>query len=116
MGLKMFAQVMVVRRDNFAKSSLPLENIVVDIKGLLEDVQQSLFDKAKVVRDSCIVKVSSWDDFMGALNDKKMVLAPWCDEVVGFIVALFSESQLLGRHELMSFASLLYDTLVGGLK
>ncbi|CAM6128888.1 unnamed protein product [Calypogeia fissa] len=73
-------QVKVVRRDDGGKSFLPLENIAVDVKGLLDDVQQSLFNKAKVVRDSHIVKVTTWDEFMAALNDKKMVLAPWCDE------------------------------------
>lgn len=73
----------VVRRDSGGKSFLSRENIAVGVKDLLDDVQQSLFNKAKVVRDSHIAIVSTWDEFMAALNEKKMVLAPWCDEAVG---------------------------------
>eukprot|EP00249_Psilotum_nudum_P029078 c3928_g1_i1 orf=159-1823(+) len=74
-------QVTVVRRDNFAKEAVPLLNLTTRILDLLEEIQRNLFLKAKQERDACIAKVETWDEFIQSLNDKKMVLAPWCDEV-----------------------------------
>ena len=72
----------MVRRDNFEKEDVPIDAVAARTLALLEDIQNSLFEKAKKERDECIKKVLTWDEFIKALNDKKMVLAPWCDEVV----------------------------------
>lgn len=72
----------MVRRDNFEKEDVPLDNVATRAAALLEEIQANLFKKAKEERDSCIKKVLTWDDFIQALNEKKMVLAPWCDDVV----------------------------------
>eukprot|EP01018_Ginkgo_biloba_P006631 Gb_35792 [translate_table: standard] len=74
-------QVRVVRRDNFAKEDIPLDCLTKRVGELLEEIQNNMFERAKLQRDSCIVKAETWDEFMLALNNKKMVLAPWCDEV-----------------------------------
>lgn len=74
-------QVVVVRRDNFVKQNVPLDCLSNHIGELLEEIQKDMFERAKVKRDSCIVKAENWDEFMRALNSKMMVLAPWCDEV-----------------------------------
>lgn len=74
-------QVRMVRRDNFEKEDVPLDNVATRAAALLEEIQANLFKKAKEERDSCIKKVLTWDDFIQALNEKKMVLAPWCDDV-----------------------------------
>uniref|UniRef100_A0A0D6QXG0 proline--tRNA ligase n=1 Tax=Araucaria cunninghamii TaxID=56994 RepID=A0A0D6QXG0_ARACU len=74
-------QVRIVRRDNFAKEDVPLDHLTKRVGELLEEIQSNLFEKAKLKRDSCIKKANSWDEFMDALNDKMMVLAPWCDEL-----------------------------------
>ncbi|XP_026442088.1 proline--tRNA ligase, cytoplasmic-like [Papaver somniferum] len=50
------------------------------IRDLLDNVQQSLFDAAKKKRDACITVAKTWEEFTAALNEKKMILAPWCDE------------------------------------
>lgn len=52
------------------------------------DIQKSLYDSAKQKRDACIEKVQTWDQFIEALGKKKMILAPWCDEVVCACIAL----------------------------
>jgi len=49
---------------------------------LLDNIQQNLFDVAKQKRDACIQIIHTWDEFIEALNEKKMILAPWCDEEV----------------------------------
>lgn len=44
----------------------------------LEDIQAGLFAKAKEVRDSHIVQVTEWKDFVPALEGNNLVLTPWC--------------------------------------
>ncbi|KAI3927987.1 hypothetical protein MKW98_023588 [Papaver atlanticum] len=73
-------QVLVVRRDNGAKEDISRTNLVDHIKDLLENVLQSLFDAAKQKRDACVTAAKTWEDFSKALNEKMMILAPWCDE------------------------------------
>lgn len=41
-----------------------------------------MFDVAKQKRDAACVMVKTWDEFVEALNQKKLILAPWCDEEV----------------------------------
>ncbi|MCO5591601.1 hypothetical protein L7F22_045590 [Adiantum nelumboides] len=74
-------QVRMVRRDNFEKEDVPLDNVAKRAVALLDEIQANLFKKAQEERDLCIKKVLKWDDFVKALNDKNMVLAPWCDDV-----------------------------------
>lgn len=74
-------QVVVVRRDNFVKQNVPLDCLSSRVGELLEEIQKDMFERAKVKRDSCIVKAENWDEFINVLNNKMMVLAPWCDEV-----------------------------------
>ena len=71
-----------VRRDNSAKKDIPVANLVEQVKELLENIQQSLFDAAKEKRDACIQIVRTWDEFVEALGKRKLILAPWCDEEV----------------------------------
>ncbi|KAF5196739.1 Proline--tRNA ligase, cytoplasmic [Thalictrum thalictroides] len=73
-------QVRVVRRDNSSKIDVPTSNLVEQIKDILDDIQQCLFDAAKQKRDACIEVVHTWEEFTTALNEKKLILAPWCDE------------------------------------
>ncbi|XP_020570832.1 LOW QUALITY PROTEIN: proline--tRNA ligase, cytoplasmic-like [Phalaenopsis equestris] len=75
-------QVRVVRRDNGVKVDIPVANLVEKIKELLISIQENLFNTAKQKRDASIKLVQTWDEFIDALNDKKMILAPWCDEEV----------------------------------
>ncbi|KAL0541730.1 hypothetical protein IC582_021785 [Cucumis melo] len=73
-------QVRAVRRDNSAKKDIPRALLVEQVKELLESIQQSLFDAAKEKRDACIQVVNTWEEFTEALGQKKMILAPWCNE------------------------------------
>jgi prolyl-tRNA synthetase len=74
------SQVRAVRRDNAAKIDIPRAQLVEQVKEMLDNIQQSLFDAAKQKRDACIQTVKTWDEFMEALSQRKMILAPWCDE------------------------------------
>lgn len=77
-----FAQVRAVRRDSGAKIDIANTDLVEEIKKLLDNIQQNLFDVAKQKRDECIQVIHTWEEFIEALNNKKMILAPWCDEKV----------------------------------
>ncbi|KAK8980930.1 hypothetical protein V6N11_059623 [Hibiscus sabdariffa] len=73
-------QVRVVRRDNGEKTDISRVFLVEQVKGMLDKIQQNLFDVAKQKRDACIEVVKTWDEFVKALGQKKLILAPWCDE------------------------------------
>ncbi|KAL0927335.1 hypothetical protein M5K25_001498 [Dendrobium thyrsiflorum] len=73
-------QVRVVRRDNGVKADIPVASLVEKIKDILISIQENLFNTAKQKRDASVKVVQTWDEFIAALNDKKMILAPWCDE------------------------------------
>ena len=77
-----YPQARAVRRDNSAKIDIPIVNLVEQVKDMLDNIQQNLFDVAKQKRDACIKTVRTWDEFIEALGQKKMILAPWCDEMV----------------------------------
>lgn len=76
------AQVRTVRRDTGTKTDIANADLVEEVKKLLDNIQQNLFDVAKQKRDECIQVTHTWDEFVQALNQRKMILAPWCDEEV----------------------------------
>lgn len=74
-------QVTAVRRDTGAKFTIPMDNIEAGVKEALETIQQDMFNRAKSERDASIVRVDKWEDFVPNLNDKKLILIPWCDRM-----------------------------------
>ncbi|RHN71170.1 putative proline--tRNA ligase [Medicago truncatula] len=81
-------QVCVVLRDNGAKMDIANADLVEEIKKLLNIIQQNMFDVAKQKRDECIQVIHTWEEFKEALNQRKMILAPWCDEKVEIVCFL----------------------------
>nr|XP_043610282.1 proline--tRNA ligase, cytoplasmic-like isoform X2 [Erigeron canadensis] len=73
-------QVRTVRRDNGAKVNVPMAGLADTVKVMLDDIQQSMFLVAKDKRDACVQVIKTWDEFIEALGQKKLILAPWCDE------------------------------------
>ncbi|CAL5003058.1 unnamed protein product [Urochloa decumbens] len=73
-------QVRMVRRDNGAKVDVPVTNLVEEVTVLLDGIQENLFRTAMERRDACIQVIHTWDEFIAALNNKRLILAPWCDE------------------------------------
>src|SRR5436190_13764394 len=60
----------VVRRDTKEKRSVSLDGLLNYIIILLGDIQQAMFNKAKIYRDEHITKVDSWNDFEKILEEK----------------------------------------------
>ncbi|KAK8825118.1 hypothetical protein WA556_006406 [Blastocystis sp. ATCC 50177/Nand II] len=76
-------QVVFARRDDSSpagKSVVAWGEVVEKTKAMLETIQAALLDKARRERDAHIRYVSTWEEFMGAL-DGNMVLAPWCERI-----------------------------------
>ncbi len=74
--------VMLVRRDlpfKEAKQSVPQTDIITYVPKLLEEIQVNMLTKATKVRDERIAKISKWEEFVPSLDQRKIVLAPWCE-------------------------------------
>lgn len=70
--------VEVARRDTKEKTSVSLDGIENYIKDLLEDIQTSIFNKAKAFRDERITKADTWEEFVQLLDTKAgFISAHW---------------------------------------
>jgi len=74
-------EVVLVRRDTGKKETIKEKNLDKEIGKLLDDIQNSLFNKAKKFLDSSIVKVNNWDKFIKVIKDKKIAYCQFCGEV-----------------------------------
>ena len=63
-------QVEVARRDTLEKNSYSSDSLGPIINDMLKEIQDSLFQKAKVFRDENIREVSTYDEFKQVLNEK----------------------------------------------
>ena len=71
--------VTVFRRDLCEKVTLPLENLADELKALLDDMQQTLFDQAKKFRDEKTHVVHNMEE-LGAAVENGFAKAMWCGE------------------------------------
>jgi len=71
-------QVVMVRRDTQVKQGVVVADLVKSIKETLTDLQASLYKKAKEKRDEHLKQALTWEEFLGHLNNKNMVLIPFC--------------------------------------
>jgi prolyl-tRNA synthetase len=60
----------VVRRDTKEKRSVSFDGLANNLVGLLTEIQQNLYNRAKSYRDHHTTKVDSWDEFEKILDDK----------------------------------------------
>jgi len=74
-------QVVLVRRDNNSKEAVKIGQLDKKIKDTLEDIQSSLFNKAKKFLNSNIVDAKNWDDFAKQIKNKKLVKTFFCGGV-----------------------------------
>ncbi len=71
-------QVVLVRRDIGEKQFVKFNDVQKTVEKLLNDIQKSLFDKAKKRLDESIVKPKDWEEFKKSGEGKKLILAPHC--------------------------------------
>lgn len=62
-----------------SKQDIAFENIGASIPGLLDDIQKSLYEKAKKGKEEKTAVVTKWEDFVPAIESGCVVLTPFCD-------------------------------------
>jgi prolyl-tRNA synthetase len=62
--------VEVARRDTKEKMIVGLDDIAQYVHGLLQEIQQNMFNKAKTFRDEHITPADSWEEFVKLLDEK----------------------------------------------
>ncbi|CAO2828306.1 unnamed protein product [Amaranthus hypochondriacus] len=70
----------IAPKDLAYNQEIPMANLITEVQELLDLVQKNLFELAKQRRDACVQIVRTWDEFIEALAQKKLIFAPWCDE------------------------------------
>lgn len=68
---------MVARRDESEKRAVKLDVLADTARDLLDEIQASLFQRAKAFRERNTVKADTWDAFKAAIEEGKFVLAHW---------------------------------------
>ncbi|KIP03554.1 hypothetical protein PHLGIDRAFT_31760 [Phlebiopsis gigantea 11061_1 CR5-6] len=74
------SQTLSVRRDSGVKAPLPLADITKSVPELLETIQADLFKRAQDAYYSRVKQVASWDEVVPALDNKCVIVMPWCEE------------------------------------
>jgi len=72
--------VTLARRDTLEKSTLPAGELAAKLPGLLEEIRQSIYARAREHRDAHIIEATQREPFVEALKRQDgFVLAPWCE-------------------------------------
>ncbi len=72
----------IARRDTFEKETVATEDVVAKIEFLLEDIQNSIYEKALSYRASHITEVNSFDEFKEVLETKGGFLSAHWDGTI----------------------------------
>jgi prolyl-tRNA synthetase len=68
----------IARRDTKEKISVSMDGLANTVALLLDDIQQNIYNKAKIYRDNNITKADTWEDFEKLLDDKGgFIAAHW---------------------------------------
>ncbi|KAJ2998381.1 hypothetical protein HDV02_004596 [Globomyces sp. JEL0801] len=73
-------EVRSIIRHNAVAQQLSMDGLPETMRDILDTIQADMFAKAKTVRDSRLVRLETWDKFVETLNNKCLVLAPWCEQ------------------------------------
>lgn len=72
-------QVIVARRDTFEKTALPMEGLADAIKGLLDEIQGTMYEQAKSFRDAHTTVVHTYEELREAVQHG-FAKAMWCED------------------------------------
>ena len=74
-------QVVIARRDGGEKTSLPMENLGENIKKLLDDIQENLYNKALKAREEKTFIAKDMEGFNNIINTTPgFIKAMWCGD------------------------------------
>ncbi|MBI4141559.1 proline--tRNA ligase [Candidatus Woesearchaeota archaeon] len=72
--------VVIVRRDTGEKTVARTKEVNNVVKELLDTIQKNLFEKAKKWLKDNTADVKNWDEFVKAVEQKKMIPIAWCEK------------------------------------
>ncbi|MEK6855304.1 MAG: proline--tRNA ligase [Nanoarchaeota archaeon] len=72
-------QAIVVRRDNGKKEIIKISELKKRVSLILDDIQESLFDRAEKMLNGAIVKVKDLNGIKKTVNEKKIAFVSLCD-------------------------------------
>ena len=67
----------IMRRDTLEKENVSFDGIVERVKGLLDDIQNNLFEKARKYRDAHVYESENYDEFKERVKDGGFYLCHW---------------------------------------
>jgi len=73
-------KMVLVRRDNQKKTDLSFDNIETGIESMLDEIQQSLFEKAKNLLVEKTKDVMDFEKFKSELEKGLLLNSPWCGD------------------------------------
>ena len=74
-------QIVLVSRVDREKRFVPLDSLEENVNSFLEDIQKSLFEKAKKFRDEHTKSTNNLDEFKEYMKEGRgFIKAPWCGE------------------------------------
>ena len=73
-------EIRCCKRNDNQKMQIKKETVATDVPSLLEQIHKEMFDKALQSRNDCTKFITNWEDFMSALNNRFICIAPWCNE------------------------------------
>jgi prolyl-tRNA synthetase len=73
--------VLVARRDTREKQSVAMDGLAARLGDLLNDIQKSLFERARQFRDEHTQRTTSYDEFKQIMEGRPgFVISPWCGQ------------------------------------
>ena len=73
-------EVKLVRRVDGQKKQVKVEGLVDTINAEFVDIHSTMYNKAVANFEAAKAKADTFKEFMEKLNQKKMVLTPWCNQ------------------------------------
>ncbi|MBX3289703.1 MAG: proline--tRNA ligase [Acidobacteria bacterium] len=67
----------IARRDTLTKESVPVDGVADTVKGLLEEMQDAIYQKALAFREENTFVVDTWDEFKAQIEKGGFVMAHW---------------------------------------
>jgi prolyl-tRNA synthetase len=67
----------IARRDTLTKETRQIEGVAEYIKDLMDEIQQSIYDKALQFREENTFSVETWEEFKEQIEKGGFVIAHW---------------------------------------
>ncbi len=78
----------LARRDTLTKEIVPQEGLAERVAALMDEIQNSIFERARAYRDEHITRVDTWDEFVRVLDEKGGFIAAHWDGTTETEVAI----------------------------